>query len=214
MISHLRKLLVRIPGEMWTVLATIGCLAVIIGASGVGFQNNPLPSPTPTPIPFAPAGSLAGSTEPVHLLIPAIQVDSQIVPTGTDNKGAMLTPEGPIQDPVWSEAFWWRFGALPGQVGNSVIAGHLDKVGGSPAIFWKLQDLHVGDSVSVIDASGRTLKFTVTQTVTYPDSSDPAILNKVFGPSTTSNLNLITCSGDWTGTEYNKRLVVYTTLDS
>ena len=38
---------------------------------------------------------------------------------------------------------------MPGQIGNAVIAGHLDRKDGSPAIFWGLRQLAVGDSVMV-----------------------------------------------------------------
>ena len=43
--------------------------------------------------------------------------------------------------------------------------------------------------------------------------NDP-LIQRVFGPATTANLNLITCYGDWIGTEFNKRLIVFSTLVS
>jgi hypothetical protein len=37
-------------------------------------------------------------------------------------------------------------------------------------------------------------------------------VQRIFGPSLTPNLNLLTCWGTWDGTTYNRRLVVYSTL--
>src|SRR5262249_22390958 len=100
-------------------------------------------------------------------------------------------------------------------IGNAVIAGHYDRKDGSPAIFWNLRDLQIGDSVYVRSAGGATLHFVVDDVETYLNptggQNDP-VLQRIFGPASTANLNLITCTGDWTGKEYTKKLVVFTTL--
>ena len=96
--------------------------------------------------------------------------------------------------------------------GNAVIAGHVDRVGGDPAVFWYLKNLVVGDDIYVTTIQGQKLHFVVERAVAYAAtvaSSD--VLNAVFGPSTSHHLNLITCSGVWTGHGYDQRLVVFTT---
>ncbi len=96
-----------------------------------------------------------------------------------------------------------------------MIAGHLDRKDGSPAVFWFLRSLKIGDSVYVRNGAGTTLHFVVNEIETYLNPTggpDNPVLQKIFGPASTANLNLITCAGDWTGTEYNKKLVVFTTL--
>ncbi|HLW00625.1 MAG TPA: class F sortase [Ktedonobacterales bacterium] len=167
----------------------------------------PTPSPTPTPT-FYP---------PVWLSAPTAHIDASVISVGETADGAMDAPEGPNDDPIWSTTFWWEYGAKPGQVGNTVIAGHLDRKDGSPAVFWWLNLLRVGDSVYVRTSQGTTLHYIVTDVETYLNPStgpnDP-VLQRIFGPATTANLNLITCAGDWTGKEYTKKLVVYTTLAS
>ncbi len=48
--------------------------------------------------------------------------------------------------------------------------------------------------------------------VNYPtDAPGPEVLKAVFGPTAAHHLNPIACSGIWTGTGYDERLVVFTT---
>ncbi len=152
---------------------------------------------------------------PVLLNVPKAHIAASVIPVGFNAQGAMAAPEGANSDPVWSEAFWWQYGVMPGQKGNAVIAGHLDRKDGSPAIFWWLHELAVGDAVFVRTAQGTTLHFVVTAVQTFVNPTGGAanpVLERIFGPAQTANLNLITCTGDWTGAEYNKKLVVFTTL--
>jgi hypothetical protein len=214
----------RLSRGLWTgiwavvgvgaVLSIILPLALVPGVSPQGRAGQALkgtatsalsPSPTPTPTFFPP----------VWLSVPKAHIDASVIAVGEDAQGAMLAPEGPNSDPIWFTTFWWEYGAKPGEIGNTVIAGHLDRKDGSPAVFWWLRLLGVGDSVYVRDVQGNTLHYVVTDVETYlnPTSgpNDP-VLQRIFGPATTANLNLITCAGDWTGKEYTKKLVVYTTL--
>jgi hypothetical protein len=208
---------------IWTVIGGAAALSIILPlafAPAVAPQRQvvqatstptptlqPSPSPTPTPV-FSP---------PVWLSSPKARINASVIPVGEDAHGAMAAPEGPNNDPIWFTTFWWKYGAKPGQIGNAVIAGHLDRKDGSPAVFWWLRLLRKGDSVYVRNAAGKTLHFIVTDVEIYlnPTSgpNDP-VLQRIFGPATTANLNLITCAGDWTGKEYTKKLVVYTTLAS
>ncbi len=166
----------------------------------------PSPSPSATPTPY-PA--------PVWITASVAHINASIISVGVDAHGAMAAPEGANSDPIWYKTFWWEYGAMPGQTGNAVIAGHLDRKDGKPAVFWWLKLLHVGDSVYVRTAQGTSLHFVVTDVETYLNpgggANDP-VLQRIFGPASTANLNLITCTGDWTGKEYTKKLVVYTTL--
>ena len=208
---------------IWTSIALLAALSVIVPlvltpatmpraqalhatntASATAAAATPSPSPTALPAPL-----------PLWITSPTAHINASITPVGTDAHGAMAAPEGPNNDPVWSTTFWWEYGARPGEIGNAVIAGHLDRKDGSPAVFWWLRLLRVGDAVYIRTAAGTTLHYVVTAVKTYlnPTSgpNDP-VLQRIFGPAPTANLNLITCAGDWTGKEYNKKLVVYTTL--
>lgn len=156
----------------------------------------------------SPTANAAAMAIPARLIIPAIQVNSPIEALGILPNGDMATPS---QSP-WNDTGWYEPGPLPGQKGSAVIDGHLDRPGGSPAVFWNLSSLHVGDSVLVVDTRGKTVRFHVTRVAFYTPETAP--LQAIFGNSGGNYLNLITCAGDWIPSEHQTRLrlVVYTTL--
>ena len=183
----------------------LALVVVSLGFAGImvyNFAHN-VTGPTPTSAPWAPA----------RLQIPAIHVDTSVMGVGQTSSGAMDAPQSKAYNsPYWSNVFWYDVGAAPGQSGNAVIAGHVDRVGGDPAVFWSLSKLQPGDTVTVITNEGNVINYTVNQVVQYPtNSSGPDTYNAVFGPTTGHHLNLITCSGVWTGSGYDERLVVFTT---
>ncbi len=165
-----------------------------------------------------PATQTTGPTplQPAQLRIPSIRVNASVMSVGRTSQGVMDAPVSKaVNSPYWTHVFWYNPGAIPGQQGNAVIAGHVDRVGGDPAIFWSLKDLTVGNDVFVTTMQGKALHFVVSRVKAYPataTSSDD--MSAIFGPSTDHNLNLITCSGVWTGHGYDQRLVVFTTLVS
>jgi sortase (surface protein transpeptidase) len=106
-------------------------------------------------------------------------------------------------------------GTIPGQVGNAVIAGHVNRPDGSASTFTHLNKLRVGDSIEVQTAGGKTLFFRVTEKgtpSTYVRSNNDPTMGRIFGPALAPQLNLITCKGQWDGNDYNERLVIYRTL--
>jgi len=153
------------------------------------------------------------SWQPARLRIPAIGVDAAVLDVGRTAQGLMDAPVSQaVNSPYWTHVFWYAPGVAPGQVGNAVIAGHVNRVGGDPAIFWSLKNLVVGDDIYVTTVGGQKLHFVVERAVSYSAAaSSSSVINAVFGPSTGHHLNLITCSGVWTGHGYDQRLVVFAT---
>ncbi|HEY3991994.1 MAG TPA: class F sortase [Ktedonobacteraceae bacterium] len=151
--------------------------------------------------------------QPAQLSIPAIHVDASVMAVGKTAQGLMDAPVSQaINSPYWTHVFWYSPGSAPGQVGNAVIAGHVDRVGGDPAVFWYLKNLSAGDDIYVTTIQGQKLHFIVDRAVAYSAAaSSNDVLTAVFGPSASHHLNLITCSGVWTGQGYDQRLVVFTT---
>lgn len=151
--------------------------------------------------------------QPAQLRIPAIHVDAPIMNVGQTAQGLMDAPVSQaLNSPYWTHVFWYAPGAAPGQDGNAVIAGHVNRVGGDPAVFWFLKELVQGDDIYVTTMQGQTLHFVVDRTVSYSVTAPVSpILNAIFGPATGHHLNLITCNGVWTGHGYDQRLVVFTT---
>ncbi len=156
-------------------------------------------------------------SQPVRLQVPSLGVDAAILPVGEDRYGAMEAPGAghPASDPIWGRAFWWKLGVQPGEPGNAVLAGHVDRNDGSRAVFWNLHTIQPGDKIIITEQGGQKYTFQVTsiEAVDNPTGgpTDP-VIQRIFGPATTANLNLITCGGDWIGTEYDQRLVVFSTV--
>ena len=143
-----------------------------------------------------------------RLIIPAIGVNAPIESVGTGADGALEVPK---INP-WDGVGLYQDGPKPGDPGNAVIDGHLDRPGGSPAAFWNLRYLHPGDTVTVIDGQGNTVNFRVTRLHAYSPQEAP--LQDIFGAASGIHLNLITCAGTWIPAlhQTTQRLVVYTTL--
>ena len=146
---------------------------------------------------------------PVRLVIPAIEIIASIESVGIRSDSDLATP---TRHP-WEDVGWYDLGPLPSVRGSAVIDGHLDRPGGSPAVFWRLREIQVGDNVQVTRSSGKALHFRVTRIAYYPP--DQAPLQDIFGNLGGKYLNLITCAGDWISGQHQTtlRLVVYTSLE-
>lgn len=197
-----------------TITATATATPTPTPTATVKPQISAMATPTPTVTTTVPLTGTAAITAtdaitdavPVRLRIPAIGVDATIEPVGQDRTGRMDTPS------LMDDVAWYAPGVAPGEIGNAVLAGHLDRIGGAPAVFWKLGKLTVEDDIFVADSAGGELHFRVTGVESYP--YDAAPLDDIFGFGIRSRLNLITCRGKWdrAGQTYTQRLVVYSEL--
>lgn len=144
---------------------------------------------------------------PARVAIPRIGVNAPIAPLGETSTSAMATPSDP------RTVGWWQFGTVPGDRGSAVLGGHLDFHNYGAAVFWNLKQLRPGDSVQVTRADGGVLRFTVQSAAVYP-AADTSAIDRIFLAQDAIRLNLITCAGTFNPMthDYDKRLVVYTTL--
>jgi hypothetical protein len=163
---------------------------------------------------------------PLEIEIPALDVNAPILSVGLTPKNVMDSPKGPIGDPVWHTAFWYRGGGIPGDVGTATIAAHVNDPLGDPEIFAHLEDLQPGDAI-IIHAvnSDIDIHFTVNQVLAYSvkQSSDPDVLKFIYGagpvsgtgpqpsPDGLSHLTLITCAGYIVDGEFDHHTVVFAT---
>lgn len=143
---------------------------------------------------------------PSRLIIPKLKVNAAVEHVGVDKSNNMDVPKQAMN------VAWFKSGYKPGEVGNAVIAGHLDRKNGSPAVFYNLTKLSLGDTFSVVSQDGRELTYKVTGRRTYNTNAFP--IETVFGSHSKSRLNLITCSGDWNrnAQSYTKRTVIFSEL--
>jgi sortase A len=160
---------------------------------------------------LAPTTSPAAATvlpieEPARLLVPSIHVDAAVQKVGVNAKGNMGVPNN------YTDVAWYKYGTAPGQLGSSVIDGHVDNGLALSGVFKHLADVQLGDDVYVRTASGRQLHFKVVDKQSYPYTEVP--LELVFARKDAARLNLITCVGAWVPGQktYDQRLVVYTEL--
>jgi LPXTG-site transpeptidase (sortase) family protein len=138
----------------------------------------------------------------------AHKVNAPVENVNIQSNGDLGTP----QQNQWEGVGWYRNGPRPGEVGSAVIDGHLDRPGGYPAVFWDLKKVHVGETIMVVDAKGKTLRFRVTRTASYAPQEAP--VQEIFGDAGGKYLNLITCAGTWIPSQKQTtlRLVVYSVL--
>ncbi|HEY4036819.1 MAG TPA: class F sortase [Ktedonobacteraceae bacterium] len=201
----------------WYVVASVLLFLVMsVSISGYLWGRSFFSSPTPSQdhIVKAHQSPEATPTPPLnmaanaHLIIAKIGVDAPVEPVQVQADGSLGVPTRN----QWEGVGWYQKGPIPGQRGSAVIDGHLDRPGATPAVFWRLHEMSVGDIVTVEDASGHTLHFQVIKIESYPPNNAPT--TQIFGNSSGTFLNLITCAGQWIPQQHQTslRLVVYTTL--
>jgi LPXTG-site transpeptidase (sortase) family protein len=145
-------------------------------------------SPGRGPAGFVPSNQVeADAVRPIRLRIPAIHVDSPLEELHLDASGALGAPRD------WAHAGWFADGAVPGEVGPAVIAGHVDSTT-RPAVFYHLDRLRPGDLIEV-ERGGTWVSFGVTAVSRYRKNAFPTA--QVYGPTPDPQIRLITCSGDF-----------------
>jgi len=203
---HTVRLALRLLGLILVlILGVFGSLPASISEQAEPRVPSALNAATPTIIPVHMANTVAN---PLRLVIPSIGVNAFVEQLGIQANGDLATP---TQHP-WDDVGWYKLGPLPGERGSAVIDGHLDRPGGSWAVFWRLSDMRVGNEVLVVNGAGKTLHFRVTRMAFYTPQVAP--IQDIFGNSGGIYLNLLTCAGDWIPSEKQTtlRLVVYTSL--
>jgi Sortase domain len=199
----------RLAGVAGVLLIMCGIAA--IGAAVIAQQHAPQPG--------AGAGGALGSSGhgpwlrrsmPVSVVIPAIGVKSRLLRLGLNSDGTIQVPS---LDTSANLAAWYKYSATPGQIGSSVIEGHVDSRQG-PAVFFRLGALRPGDKINVTLADGITAIFRVTGVRQYSKSDFPS--KAIYGRARYAALRLITCGGPFdsvTG-HYLRSTVVFASLTS
>jgi sortase A len=184
-------------------------LVCVAGLSGLAlFRHAPAKKPvsytiiSPQKVPQPPKPAAVNYGLPVRLKIPKLAVDAPIAYTGLTKAGAMAAPTD------ITGVGWYKNGALPGNTGSAVMAGHIDGPKGQPAVFASLSTLQKGDTLQVVDSNNVTIPFVVREARTYGQDEQPS---EVFNASDHAHLNLITCIGTWDRTQHRflQRLVVF-----
>ncbi|MZD59293.1 class F sortase, partial [Streptomyces sp. SID5606] len=162
-----------------------------------------------TTAPSAPAAEPARPLErsvPVGLRIPAIGVDTPVLRLGLAADGTVEVP--PVTDD--DRAGWYRHSPTPGQVGPSVLLGHVTVGTHGDGVFRHLARLHRGDRIETRLENGTAAGFTVTAVRTVRKAEFPT--DDVYGNVDRPELRLVTCGGPLTGGEYRDNVIVFARL--
>jgi hypothetical protein len=202
----------RVAGMVGLFLIIGGAAAMIVALRSQHHAPQPSAGAAGAAGPSAvrPKGPWLQRSTPTSIAIPAIGVNSGLLRLGISTDGAMQVPSLPAQA---DDAAWYEYSATPGQVGVSVIEGHVDSYDG-PAVFFRLGALRPGDRINVRLADGITAVFRVSGVREYPKSRFPA--SAVYGSGNYAGLRLITCGGafDYATGHYLSSIVVFASLAS
>lgn len=161
--------------------------------------------------PKATKGPVISRSRPVRLDAPAISMSREpLTSYGLDADGVVAIPPADLQTP----AGWLDRSPTPGEIGPSVIVGHVDSQKAGPSVFYRLGQLKPGDTVSVTRADGIVAVFRVEGVEQYHKAEFPTL--KVYGNLDHAGLRLITCGGkfDRSVGHYEDNIVVYARLMS
>ncbi len=127
---------------------------------------------------------------------------STLTSLGLNTDGSVHVPDS------FSIAGWFNGSVTPGQVGPTVILGHVDSTSG-PGVFFRLGDLRPGDNVTVARLDGTVVTYRITAVRQYPKSHFPTF--DVYGNTPVPTIRLITCGGafDSTTHHYLSNIVAY-----
>ncbi|AVH57229.1 MULTISPECIES: class F sortase [Streptomyces] len=209
-----------LPYVLWGIALVVLALNFIGGGNEKPPNDDPLP-PRTVAAPAPPSTTKAKSkstpqpaeekhlprAKPTRLLIPQIGVDAPFIALATDKTGKLEAP--PAEDT--NLVGWHAEGASPGELGTSLIAGHVDTTT-SPAVFAKLSWLEKGDEFAVERADGRMAEFVVDDVERFAKNAFPD--EYVYADTRDAQVRLITCAGayDRTVMDYTENLVVFAHL--
>jgi sortase (surface protein transpeptidase) len=136
----------------------------------------------------------------VSITIPAIGVHSKLLDLGVNPNGSLQVP--PLNDtPATNEAAWFRYSPTPGQLGASVIEGHIDSIYQGPSVFFRLGALAPGDTIDVRLADRIVAVFRVDGVRQFAKAAFPTSV--LYGDPGYAALRLVTCGGAFDGSTHN-----------
>ncbi|CAM5350978.1 class F sortase [Streptomyces tanashiensis] len=216
-----------VPAVFWTLVLAVLLLVLRPGmsdqdteaparpaAAAESGRAAPAPSSRPgasrhtSPSAAPAAGPSMPRSAPTRLRIPRIGVDAPFVGLKIGSSGALEPPPADNTNLVG----WQESGISPGELGTSIIAGHLDTAT-SPAVFARLDELKAGDTFEVSRADGTEAVFMVDSVEEFQKDDFPD--QRVYEDTPNALVRLITCAGpyDRKAKDYTENLVVFAHLE-
>jgi len=155
-------------------------------------------TPSETPPTDACANYRVAPSYPKRIDLPSIDAGGCIEQVSIDQYGQIAVPTN-----IYTAA-WYVKSVLPGQPGLSIIDGHISGRYNTDGIFEHLDRLKPGDTFTVTLGDGTVLSYRVFKEQSVPLNQAVDTLLTKDSNVTASQLNLITCSG-----QYNKSTKLY-----
>ncbi|HEY7465766.1 MAG TPA: class F sortase [Dehalococcoidia bacterium] len=139
-----------------------------------------------------------------RLVIPSIGLNATVTGMDVGASGQMPDPNG------YFNAVLYNFPSHPGMGGkNKVLAGHVDCAhchngGSGTAVFWSVRSLTAGATAQYVNPDGSITNYTVVASYAVSPQTDWGGIVA----SSAADMTLITCTGVFSGGEYNNRHVV------
>lgn len=204
---------------------TAGAAALLFTLTACGAANDtepmaatapPAASPTAEPTasaapesaePAAPAPLAMAASTPVSVSIPALDRTADLIQTGMRDDRTLEVPPGEEGSP----ASWYTGSPTPGEIGTSVLLGHVNSLSDESGVFYDLQALAEGDQVSVTREDGSTAQFEIYRVESFAKNAFPT--RAVYYPVPDAELRLITCDNlDGTNPDFPNNFVVFAKL--
>lgn len=159
-------------------------------------QVFPIPPVSSSPTPIKNPSAESSFQSPIRLLIPSINVDTEVISVGLNTEGLQQVPEEKVS------------------LFNSVLAGHYKLTNEQPGVFYLLGNLGVGEIIKVFDKNGKEKSFKITDSKLYNTSDFPTSV--IYGSSDKRHFNLVTCAGKFDPNlkDYTQRRVIFTELST
>ena len=142
---------------------------------------------------------------PTHIDIPSVSVSADIVELGRNSDDTLSAPDD------YTKVGWYRDSPTPGEIGPSIITGHVDNYLG-PAVFFPLKEVRPSERISIVRADSSTATFVVDAVKIFDQNEFPT--QQVYGNINHAGLRLITCGGIYNPltNHYSHNVVVYASL--
>ena len=169
-------------------------------------STGPIDVPAPVTDVAAPApGTPLPALEvvPTRVRIPSIKVDVNVVDLGIGPDRSLEVPDD------ISVTGWYTGRSVPGEIGPSVVVGHVDSAIAGKGVFFDLHRLVASDSIEIERSDGTIAAFRVTEIITVSKNEFPT--ERVYGSTAQPTLRLITCGGNFDRgvRSYDDNVIVY-----
>jgi sortase (surface protein transpeptidase) len=162
----------------------------------------PVPVQTAAPVSVSQPTVRATDLRPRQISIPSINLNREIIDVGVTAANNLDVP------PNFTQVGWYKYGKRPGEMGSTVLDGHVDNGSTIPGPFKRLREVHIGDKITVTAADGTKFTYKVISSRVWKTVEFPG--DFVFHDNSGSLLKIITCHGTFVKEmdTYDHRLIV------